>query len=635
LQIDGQIAPSAFTAASSAFCNLQSAITMSDLTLFELIGQAVLPALADPVAAVPVERIAREVWSAWARERDAAGRAADVRALGEVSADAVGEVAGAVVRQLLPGKAGPAHESLMRYLTALPALVRRAPAAKMEHADEMLAWVPARVPQFRAGDRPEGVGDRELVELVRLTSDVEAWLARNPHMPELPPVLLVFFTGGGEPAAAALAWHRRAAGPATLRVQHSYLHAPVPCVQFAGPGQPVKSATAQLFRQVVEAVARLHRLDPPLTAGALTSADLSLAADGAPVLAILTAPAGEPRDDVRALGMLGRRWLAPGDGGLADLLSECQADDPLRRPADAAALLARLDGVLAEAPPATTPQKTAPTPRRRGAEVWKVLDTLQKAEPELPKLITNGIGMKFVLVPAGTFRMGSPPDEVGRRDNEGPAHEVILTRPFYLGVYPVTQAEYQAVTGRNPARFQGASGGGPLHPIENVSWDEAVAFCARLGERGEEKAGGRSYRLPTEAEWEFACRAGTTTPFHTGAGLDSSQSSFDGNHPYGGAARGPAVPRTARVGSFAPNHFGLYDMHGNVWEWCADWFDAGYYAASPRQDPPGPAEGTFRVLRGGSWRNQAVTCRSAYRNALAPNQRQPFIGFRIVLVWRP
>jgi formylglycine-generating enzyme required for sulfatase activity len=267
--------------------------------------------------------------------------------------------------------------------------------------------------------------------------------------------------------------------------------------------------------------------------------------------------------------------------------------------------------------------------------MWDVLDTLQKTEPELAKVVTSTIGMKLALVPAGTFTMGAPAGEVGRRDNEGPVHEVVLSRAFYLGIVPVTQAQFEAVMQSNPSRFRGAAGGGPDHPVDSVSWDDAVAFCARLSALPGEQEAGRVHRLPTEAEWEYACRAGTTTPFSFGATLSAAQACFDGQHPYGEAGHGPAALRTARVGTFAANLFGLSDMHGNVWEWCSDWFDAAYYHHTPRQDPQGPAEGVYRVLRGGSWRNQGVTCRAAYRNALAPNQRQPFIGFRVAMTIVP
>jgi formylglycine-generating enzyme required for sulfatase activity len=290
-------------------------------------------------------------------------------------------------------------------------------------------------------------------------------------------------------------------------------------------------------------------------------------------------------------------------------------------------------------PPVSAPPTGGLTPRRSSprtsSDVWKVLDDLQKTQPERPKMFTGSFGMRFALIPGGKFSMGSALGECGRRDNEGPVHEVLLTRPFYLSITPVTQEQYVKVMGVNPSRFQEAAGGGPEHPVECVSWDDAVAFCARLSDLPAEKEAARAYRLPTEAEWEYACRAGSTTPFHGGDMLSAREASFDGNHPYGDAVRMPTAPRTVKVGSFAANYFGLYDMHGNVWEWCADWYDASYYQNSPRQDPPGPASGVYRVLRGGSWRNQAATCRSAYRNALASNQRQPFIGFRVVLLWEP
>jgi formylglycine-generating enzyme required for sulfatase activity len=165
-----------------------------------------------------------------------------------------------------------------------------------------------------------------------------------------------------------------------------------------------------------------------------------------------------------------------------------------------------------------------------------------------------------------------------------------------------------------------------------ISWDEAVAFCTALSNLPAEREARRVYRLPTEAEWEYACRAGTRTAFHQGASLGCDQAHFDGAYPYGDGRRGPTLPRTVPVGSFPPNTWGLSDMHGNVWEWCADWFEDRFYQNSPRSDPRGPDSGIYRVLRGGSWKNQAGTCRAAYRNALAPNQRQPFVGFRVLLV---
>src|SRR5262249_12470635 len=149
----------------------------------------------------------------------------------------------------------------------------------------------------------------------------------------------------------------------------------------------------------------------------------------------------------------------------------------------------------------------------------------------------------------------------GRCPKEGPQHEVMLSHAFYLGATPVTQEQYQVVMGRNPSRFGAQAGGGPEHPVEMVMWDEAVEFCRRLGELPGEKDAGRKYRLPTEAEWEYACRAGTATPFSYGTGLSAAQANFDGTFPYGEGEMGAFVQRTTRVGGYAPNLFGLMDMH--------------------------------------------------------------------------
>ncbi len=188
-----------------------------------------------------------------------------------------------------------------------------------------------------------------------------------------------------------------------------------------------------------------------------------------------------------------------------------------------------------------------------------------------PKEITNSIGMKLVLIPAGKFMMGSPKDEKDRFDDEE-QHEVEITKPFYMGVYDVTQAEYEKVMGKNPSYFSAAGDGKDRvkdmdttrFPVEMISWADAVEFCRKLSEMPEEKQAGRVYRLPTEVEWEYACRGGTVTAFHYGAALSSTQANFRGNFPYGGAAKGPYLERTTKVGSYQPNAYGLYDMHGNV-----------------------------------------------------------------------
>ncbi|HEV3082696.1 MAG TPA: formylglycine-generating enzyme family protein, partial [Gemmataceae bacterium] len=232
------------------------------------------------------------------------------------------------------------------------------------------------------------------------------------------------------------------------------------------------------------------------------------------------------------------------------------------------------------------------------------------AAPEGEKAITNSIGMKLALIPAGKFQMGSPEAEVDREDKEL-QHEESITKPFYMGVYEVTQGEWEKVTGKaSPSLFHAKKGGGPDHPVENLRWYDAVDYCQKLTALPEEKKAGRTYRLPTEAEWEYACRAGTTTPFHFGKSLSSKEANFNGNFPYGGAAKGDYLRRTAKVGSYAPNAWGLYDMYGNVAEWCSDWYDPGYYRDSPKADPKGPAKGVvatdynndfYRVVRGGCW----------------------------------
>jgi formylglycine-generating enzyme required for sulfatase activity len=261
--------------------------------------------------------------------------------------------------------------------------------------------------------------------------------------------------------------------------------------------------------------------------------------------------------------------------------------------------------------------------RARAISREQLFAPLARPTAEAAPVFTSGVGIPFVLVPAGTFLMGSPPDEPGHRTNEGPVHEVVIGRRFYLSAYPVSQRTFALVTGRNPARFHAANGGGPDHPVETVSWDEAVGFCRRLTELPDEREAGQVYRLPTEAEWEYAARSGRTGTADPPAG---GQANFDAR-PAGGVSAG----RTTPLGRHPANAWGLSDLLGNVWEWCQDWYGEGYYATSPPRDPAGPAEGKFRVLRGGSWKNQMTACRVAYRNALAPHMRDAATGFRVVL----
>ncbi len=258
---------------------------------------------------------------------------------------------------------------------------------------------------------------------------------------------------------------------------------------------------------------------------------------------------------------------------------------------------------------------------------------------KLPTL-TNSIGMRMVQIPAGEFLMGSADDDASGRDDERPQHRVRVSKPFYIGAFEVTQAQFEKVTGRNPSFFSNVGRGkrivGDLDsadfPVEQVTWTAAVEFCRLLSELLEEKRAGRVYRLPTEAEWEYACRAGTTTSFHFGDALSAKQANFNGKHPAGGGDIGPFLARTTKVGSYQPNAFGLYDMHGNVWEWCSDWYGADYYKASPPTYPRGSASGSQRVIRGGCWYSDARDCSSHFRNADRPTDGVYYVlGFRVVM----
>ncbi|MFO0427338.1 MAG: formylglycine-generating enzyme family protein [Planctomyces sp.] len=253
------------------------------------------------------------------------------------------------------------------------------------------------------------------------------------------------------------------------------------------------------------------------------------------------------------------------------------------------------------------------------------------------EIITNSIGMQLKEIPAGQFLMGAPETESGSRIDERPVHQVTISKAFRLGVYEVTQAEYLKVTATNPAYFSSTGDGRDKVkelncdrlPVEQVSWDDAVAFCEKLSALPEEKAAGRVYRLPTEAEWQYSCRAGTDTPFHFGNAMGSSDANINGNFPYGGAPRGPFLGRTVPVGSYKPNAFGLYDMHGNVAELTADRYGRKYFEESPSVDPKGPENGNDRVVLGGSWGTDASRCRSAFRRSNATSGKAYYFGFRV------
>jgi formylglycine-generating enzyme required for sulfatase activity len=190
-----------------------------------------------------------------------------------------------------------------------------------------------------------------------------------------------------------------------------------------------------------------------------------------------------------------------------------------------------------------------------------------------------------------------------------------------MGAAEVTQGQWKALMGKNPSFFDDDT-----LPVDTVAWPEAMEFCRKLSDKEE----GVSYRLPTEAEWEYACRAGTVTPFHTGATISTSQANYHGGYTYGNGRKGQYRETSTAAGTFAPNAWSLYDMHGNVWEWCADWF--GDYPSSEATDPTGPPEGERRVVRGGCWINFPAVCRSANRGSTVPVSWNFNFGFRVVRV---
>ena len=242
----------------------------------------------------------------------------------------------------------------------------------------------------------------------------------------------------------------------------------------------------------------------------------------------------------------------------------------------------------------------------------------------------NGITLEMASIPGGNFLMGSPVDEEKADSSETPQHNVTV-KPFLIGKFVVTQQQYEAIMGKNPSLFKGEK-----YPVEQVSWNDAIEFCKKLTEKT-----GRTYRLPSEAEWEYACRAGTSTAFYFGETITTDLANYNAsNYSYGDAPNGQYRGRTTEVGSFPPNSFGLYDMHGNVYEWCQDMWHKNYNGA--------PNDGSAwirntndprRVLRGGSWRYYADLCRSARRYYNKPELKFSHYGFRVAcseipkLIW--
>jgi formylglycine-generating enzyme required for sulfatase activity len=249
----------------------------------------------------------------------------------------------------------------------------------------------------------------------------------------------------------------------------------------------------------------------------------------------------------------------------------------------------------------------------RSNQISKARGRLERLreDAKIPKEITNGKGMRFRLIPAGEFTMGAVTADARAGNDEKPRHNVRISKPFYISAFEITQSQFESVTGNNPSKFRGSD-----KPVESVSWDEAVEFCNKLSQLE-----GGKYRLPTEAEWEYACRAGSSTTFYWGDSMDDRYAWHAEN----------SDNQTQPAGRKLPNSWGLYDMSGNVCEWCADWYGSDYYGMSGSLDPQGPSTGKNRVIRGNAWNANPGILRTSFRLSTRPDNRSNSIGFRVVL----
>jgi uncharacterized protein (TIGR02996 family) len=312
--------------------------------------------------------------------------------------------------------------------------------------------------------------------------------------------------------------------------------------------------------------------------------------------ALLAAIVAEPREETR--------WLV-----LADWLEEF--DDPRR--AELLRLHRKLIATCCE--PDAHPERAAWQSRM----VELLVAGVRPCVPQETLTLPGGVPMTFSFIPPGAFLMGS---EKGYDDGQRPVHRVELPRGFFMGIYPVTQAQWKAVMGTEPSEFKGLQ-----RPVEEVSWDDCRDFCEKLSGRA-----ARAIDLPTEAEWEYACRAGTRTEYHFGERVTTDLVNFDGRLDWEFAPAGVFRRQTTDVDSFPPNAWGLCDVHGNVWEWCADWYSP--YPALPWQDNLNLSSDfaeTMRNSRGGAWVCEPTECRSAFRGLFSRDETASSVGFRVCL----
>ncbi|MBO1049058.1 MAG: SUMF1/EgtB/PvdO family nonheme iron enzyme [Dolichospermum sp. DEX182a] len=315
---------------------------------------------------------------------------------------------------------------------------------------------------------------------------------------------------------------------------------------------------------------------------------------------------------------------------LADLLDDMMQRLYKDRPQNTQVILQRIAAIekVLQSPKSQPPKPQPPIPSNNLKTFsFEVVTTdargnITNRRKESAKYFTedlgNGVTLEMVEIPGGTFIMGSPESEAKRLSNEGPQHQVTVPS-FYMGKYELTQVQYQAIIGTNPSNFKGDN-----RPVEGVSWNNAVEFCKKLSQKT-----GKNYRLPSEAEWEYACRAGTTTPFYFGESITPDLVNYNGNYTYASAPKGKYRQQTTDVGTFPPNSFGLYDMHGNVWEWCQDDYKNDYINA-PTDGSALTSSSGYKMLRGGSWDYNPEDCRSACRHYASLDDHDDTVGFRVV-----
>ena len=333
-----------------------------------------------------------------------------------------------------------------------------------------------------------------------------------------------------------------------------------------------------------------------------------------------------------------RKFAPHVDSQLADLIDKLIERSASNRPTNTQEILQALEQIQNQL---YSPGHPSSSKLTFSFEVVTVNSTGKKTNRERRQAeyfredLGNGVFLDMVSIPGGSFIMGSPASEEEHLNNEGPQHRPTIAE-FSMGKYPITQVQWKAVAAlpqiehsleSDPSYFQGDN-----LPVEQVSWHEAVELCKRLSRKT-----GRNYRLPSEAQWEYACRAGTRTPFHFSETITTKLANYDGNYPYANAPKGEDREKTTEVGSFPANAFGLYDLHGNVWEWCADSWHENYRGVpSDGRVWESSGDNSYRLVRGGSWFNYARYCRSAYRGRRDPGFRNWDVGVRVVaisLVW--